>query len=96
MNAADTETLDLLLLSYLAQHDSTYGVSAELLTMHIRSNLSSTAKLDDVIRRLEYQADATNAVGKSLVRTVAKINPQLTRWKLTAAGTEYAQERGLV
>lgn len=95
MNAADIETLDLLLISYLAQHDSQFGVPANLLLAHVRSTLSSKLTLDEVVGRLDYQGDATNALGKALVRKVAKLNPQLTRWKLTAAGVEYAQERGL-
>ncbi len=95
MKPETRELLDLCLIAYLAKHGLRFGTPAALMLANARTQVSPRLTIEEVTGRLDYLGDATNALGKPLVASVSKLSPDLTAWKLTAAGLEYAQERGL-
>jgi hypothetical protein len=92
VNAADREQLQLCLVRWL--YPRNFGAPVDLLrTTAVSEGLRVSE--DEITAELEYLADATNALGKRLVESPAKLNPARPIWRLTAAGREFAQERGL-
>jgi hypothetical protein len=94
MTAADREQLQLSLIRWLAR-GLRFGTPVSFLVACARSEAWPDITPEIVTRQLDYLADPTNALGKPLVVSVVKLNPAESRWKLTAAGQEFAQERGL-
>lgn len=97
MTPQDRELLRDSLIRWLAGHarNNRFGTPATLLLACARSEAWPALSLVELLGELDYLGDGTNALGKSLVQTVQKLSPELTRWRLTAAGREYAAERGL-
>lgn len=96
MNPADREQLQLSLVRWLAKPGlPRWGVPVTYLVACARSEALPAATAPLLTAELDYLADPTNALGQALVVAPNKLNPALTVWKLTAAGREFAQERGL-
>jgi len=95
MTPADRELIHACLIRYLATKGLRFGTPLGLLVMMLRSAGWPDMEEAQVVAELDYMADATNGIGKSLVISVAKLNPAESRWNLTAAGREFAQLRGL-
>ncbi|MCW5556620.1 MAG: hypothetical protein KIT22_02060 [Verrucomicrobiae bacterium] len=95
MNPADRELIQHCLIRYLATRGLRFGTPIGLLVTMLRSAGWPQIGADQVLSELDYLADPTNALGKSFVTSVAKLNPSVSRWVLTAAGREYSEERGL-
>ncbi|MFO1458233.1 MAG: hypothetical protein U1G08_02420 [Verrucomicrobiota bacterium] len=95
MTPADRELLHLSVIRYLATRGLRFGTPVRMLMMVLRSEAFPAITAEEVLQELEYLGDATNALGKSLVISVTKLNPAESRWNLTAAGREFAQLRGI-
>lgn len=95
MTTADRrEQIELSLLRYLTEMPLKFGTPIGVLCAHLRCEFHPAPTAEEVDERLEYMADATNTLGKPLVVMVAKLSPDLSRWKLTAAGSEHAHALG--
>ena len=95
MKPENRELLRDSLIRWLVQDAARFGKPARLLLAHARSEAWPHLTVDELVAELDYLADATNGLGKALVQAVAKLSPEETRWKPTAAGRDYAAERHL-
>jgi hypothetical protein len=95
MTPDDREQLHLCLIRWLSgPRAPRYGAAPKFLQVCAKSEGFGFTEAE-IITELDYLGDATNALGKALVQRAEKLNPALPLYKLTAAGREYAQERGL-
>jgi hypothetical protein len=88
------EQIELSLIRYLAENPMRFGTPVGVLVAQLRCEFHPHPDSEEATERLEYMADATNALGKPIVTQVAKLSPDLSRWKLTAAGSEHAHSLG--